>query len=259
MLAYNAFAYNTGEAIGEESFLHDINRGRLPSPYAQFSYNYGMKKSTLFLLAMAVILLTACNVDSLPTRVPEPTALAASVNDSRTLFNITPAESTATFAVEETLKGNRVTATGSTSNLAGSLLLNMDDLAATVVGPIDIDATSFRTDDANRDRAINKWLLVSRAYPLMRFTPTAVFNLPPTAAIGDTLTFTIEGDLLITTYTQPVTFTVMATAVSADRIEGTAVSTIQRDDFKLRIPSAPGVADVSQTVTLTFDFTALSE
>lgn len=252
-------AYNTGEAIGKKTFLHGINHGRLPSPYAQFSYNYGMKKPTLFLLAMVVVLLTACNVDSLPTRVPEATALAASADDSRTLFNIAPTESSATFAVEETLKGNRVTATGSTSYLAGSVLLDMDDLAATVVGPINIDAASFRTDDPNRDRAINKWLLVSRAYPLMKFTPTAVSNLPPTAAIGDTLSFTIEGDLLITTYTQPVTFEMTVTAVSADRIEGTAVGTIQRDDFKLRIPTAPGVADVAQEVTLTFDFVALAE
>jgi polyisoprenoid-binding protein YceI len=191
--------------------------------------------------------------------VPEPTALAASADDSRTLFSIAPAESTAAFAVEETLKGNRITATGATSNLAGSLLLDMADLSATVVGPINIDATSFRTDDPNRDRAINKWLLVSRAYPLIAFTPTAVSNLPPAATIGDSLTFAIEGELTITTYTQPVTFTVTATAVSADRIEGTAVSTIQRDDFKLRIPSAPGVADVAETITLTFDFVALGE
>jgi len=217
-----------------------------------------MKTRHLFLLIVLTILLAACNTDSLPTRVPEPTALAAAVDDSRTLFNITPVESSVAFAVEETLKGNRITATGSNSNLAGSLLLDMDDLAATVIGPINIDATAFRTNDPNRDRAINKWLLVSRAYPLIQFTPTAVSNLPATAAIGDALTFTIEGDLLITTYTQPVTFEMTVTAVSADRIEGTAVSTIQREDFKLRIPSAPGVADVAETIALTFDFVALS-
>lgn len=248
-----------GKAVHEDAVLHGINYGRLPSPYAQFSYNYSMKKSILLLLVIAVALLTACNVDSLPTRVPEPTALAVSADDSRTLFNIAPAESSVAFAVEETLKGNRVTATGSTSYLEGSLLLDMDNLATTVVGPINIDAASFRTDDPNRDRAINKWLLVSRAYPLIQFTPTAVSNLPPSAEIGDTLTFTIEGELTITTYTHPVTFTVMATAVSADRIEGTAVGTIQREDFKLKIPTAPGVADVAQEVTLTFDFAALAE
>jgi len=218
-----------------------------------------MKNRPIFLYAILIILLTACNVDALPTRVPEPTALAASADDSRTLFNIANTESLATFAVEETLKGNRITATGATANVAGSLLLDMDDLAATVVGPIYIDATSFRTDDPNRDWAINKWLLVSRAYPLIRFTPTAVSNLPPSAAIGDTLTFEIEGDLLITTYTQPVTFEMTVTAVSEDRIEGTAVGSILREEFKLKIPNAPGVADVAQEVTLTFDFVALSE
>lgn len=135
----------------------------------------------------------------------------------------------------------------------------MDNLAETIVAPIEIDAASFRTDDPNRDRAINKWLLVSRAYPVIRFTPTAVNNLSSTAEIGTPITFEIEGDLLLTTYTQPVTFSVTATAVDEGRIEGTAVGSILRDDFKLRIPSAPGVADVGQTIALTFDFVALSD
>jgi len=215
-----------------------------------------MKK--LLLLLAAVTLLTACNLEDIPTRVPEPTALAASPDDSRTLYAIAPAESSVAFAVGETLKGKRITAVGATPQVSGGLLLDMDDLATALVGPIDIDATSFHTDDPNRDRSINKWLLLSRAYPLIRFTPTAVNNLPPSAAIGDTITFEIVGDLLITTYSEPVTFAVTAAVVEEGRIEGTAVGTLQRDDYKLTIPAVPGVADVDQEVTLTFDFVALA-
>ncbi len=218
-----------------------------------------MKKLYFILLILTAVILTACNTNSIPTRAPEPTPLAASTDDSRTLYTVIPDSSSISFAVGETLKGVPITAVGSTSYIDSRLLLDMDNLAETIVAPIEIDAASFRTDDPNRDRAINKWLLVSRAYPVIRFTPTAVNNLSSTAEIGTPITFEIEGDLLLTTYTQPVTFSVTATAVDEGRIEGTAVGSILRDDFKLRIPSAPGVADVGQTIALTFDFVALSD
>ena len=58
--------------------------------------------------------------------------------------------------------------------------------------------------------------------------------------------------------TQPVTFDVELTADSATQISGLAKATIKRSDFNLEIPSAPGVADVTDEVRLELAFTAVS-
>lgn len=83
-------------------------------------------------------------------------------------------------------------------------------------------------------------------------------GLPDSAAVGDTVTFTIIGDLTIRDATQEVAFTVEATLVSATELSGTATTTILRDDFDLVIPSVPQVANVEEEVELIIDFVAKS-
>ena len=85
----------------------------------------------------------------------------------------------------------------------------------------------------------------------------ALVGLPETVKIGEPLTVQIVGDLTVRDTTRPVTFDATVKAVSENRIEGTARATIQRADFKLTIPNAPGVADVSEQIQLEIDFVAL--
>jgi hypothetical protein len=55
-----------------------------------------------------------------------------------------------------------------------------------------------------------------------------------------------------------VTFDVTVTLASAERLEGNATTTVMRGDYQLSIPSAPGVADVSEEVIISIDFVALA-
>jgi len=75
-------------------------------------------------------------------------------------------------------------------------------------------------------------------------------------AVGDSVQFTIVGDLAIIDRTHEVTFTVEATAVSATEFSGTASTIINREEFNLIIPSVPNVANVETEVELYIDFTA---
>ena len=68
--------------------------------------------------------------------------------------------------------------------------------------------------------------------------------------------FTIDGDLTIRDVTLPVTFSVIASPVSETQLVGSAAATVARDDFNLRIPSVPNVADVEEEVELYIDFVA---
>jgi len=67
---------------------------------------------------------------------------------------------------------------------------------------------------------------------------------------------TIQGDLTIRDVTQPVTFAATVTANGRTELTGSATAQISRLDFALAIPDAPGVANVSEEIRLTFDFFA---
>jgi polyisoprenoid-binding protein YceI len=74
--------------------------------------------------------------------------------------------------------------------------------------------------------------------------------------VGDTVTFTIVGDLTIRDITHEATFEVEATAVSPTQISGLASTTIDRTTYGLNIPSVPQVANVEEEVELYIDFVA---
>ncbi len=198
-----------------------------------------------------------------PTTAPEATAETAPTETpaeaptgTATTFTIDSAASQVRFQLDEDLRGVRTTVVGTTDQVAGQLAVNLADLSQTQVGTIQINARTLATDNNFRNRAIQNEILDTGDYEFITFTPTAVEGLPATAAIGETITFTLVGDLTIRDVTLPATFTVEATAVSDTQITGTATAVVNRADFGLQIPSVPSVANVEEEVELYIDFTA---
>ncbi len=186
-----------------------------------------------------------------PTEAPtEASASAAAV------FTIDQGASQVRFQLDEDLRGVRTTVVGATDQVAGQLSLNPADLSQTQVGVIQINARTLATDNNFRNRAIQNEILDTGSYEFITFTPTGIEGLPPAAAIGETVTFTLVGDLTIRDVTLPATFTVEATAASESQIVGTATAVVNRADFGLQIPSVPNVANVEEEVELYIDFTA---
>ena len=140
------------------------------------------------------------------------------------IFQISPADSQVRFELDEDLRGSRVTVVGTTDQVAGEIAVNLADLAQTQVGVIQINARTLATDNNFRNRAIQNEILDTGANEFITFTPTAVNGLPPSATVGDTLTFTIDGDLTIRDITRPVTFTIEATVISETQISGSATA-----------------------------------
>jgi polyisoprenoid-binding protein YceI len=172
------------------------------------------------------------------------------------IYTISPDGSTVRFELDEDLRGERITVVGQTDQVAGELAIDLNALAATQVGVMQINARGLATDNNFRNRAIQNEILNTGNFEFITFAPTAVTGLPDSAAVGDTVEFTIEGDLTITDQTQPATFTVTATLVSADQITGTATAVVNRTDFGLNIPSVPNVANIEEEVDLIIEFTA---
>lgn len=186
-----------------------------------------------------------------PTQAyPAPDASAPRV------FTISQADSQVSFELDEDLRGVRTTVIGITNQVAGELGINLNDLSTAQVGVLQINARTLATDNNFRNRAIQNEILDTQTYELITFTPTAVTGLPPSAAVGQEVSFTITGDLTIRDITQPVTFNVTATAVSDTQLVGMATAVVSRAAYNLTIPEVPNVANVEDEVQLTINFVA---
>jgi polyisoprenoid-binding protein YceI len=172
------------------------------------------------------------------------------------IYTITPEGSSVRFELDEDLRGSRITVVGETDQVAGELSVDLANLGDTQIGVMQINARGLATDNNFRNRAIQNEILNTGNFEFITFEPTAVNGLPDNAAVGDTVEFSIDGNLTITDITAPATFNVTAMVVSEDQITGTATAVVNRADFGLNIPSVPNVANVEEEVELYIDFTA---
>jgi polyisoprenoid-binding protein YceI len=206
---------------------------------------------------LLILLLAACGGDSdEPAATLEAIPVEPATSGDLRVYEISPADSTVRFELDEDLRGERQTVVGSGNGVAGQIAADFNDLSTAEIGVIQIDATTLETDRSMRNQAIGRWILETGNHQFITFTPTAIEGLPESAAVGEELNFTISGDLTIRDITQPVTFNVTATAVSETQLSGTASAVIQRGDFDLTIPNVPNVANVEEEVELYIEFVA---
>jgi len=184
------------------------------------------------------------------------TSAPASGSTGTTVFEIAQADSQASFTIDEVLEGAPKTVVGTTNQVAGQIAVDPANPGATQVGIIQINARTLSTDSEGRNRAIKNRILMTDANEFITFAPTQLVGLPAAGAVGEEYSFQIIGDLTVVGVTKPVTFDVTVKAVSEDRLEGVATSTIRYADFEVAIPSVPMVASVEDTVGLELKFVA---
>ncbi len=186
----------------------------------------------------------------------EPAADAS----SETIFQIDQEGTSAEFNIFEVLNGSDKTVVGTTNQVAGEIAINASDLSLSRVGELRINARTFATDSDRRDNAVARFILQSEndEYEFIVFVPTAISGLSGNAAVGDTLTFQVTGDLTVAGVTQSITFEVTATLEADNMLTGHAETIISREAFNISIPNVPSVTNVSDEVTLKLDFVASS-
>ena len=188
------------------------------------------------------------------TQAPAPTQPTGDA----TLFRIVAEESEARYEIDEILRGEPFRVVGITDQVAGDIILDFANTAASQVGVIRINVRTLATDEERRDRATRSRILNSAEdrYEFVDFTPTALEGLPGSVSVGDTATFTIVGDLKIRDITAEERFAATVTVVAEDRLEGTAEATILRSTYDLAVATPPFVADVGEEVLLGIKFIA---
>ena len=181
------------------------------------------------------------------------------VAGATTAFVIDADQSEASFEIDEVLRGSPNTVVGSTNEVAGQVQFDPSDLSSVEFSQIVINARTFATDSGFRDRAIRGPVILNSAsdeFELITFDITSVDGLEGSVAVGDTLQFTVTGELTIRGETSEAAFAVEATYDDTGIISGIAETTVLRSDFGIGIPNAPGVADVGDEVIIRLEFVA---
>lgn len=197
------------------------------------------------------------------TTVATPTADegtdSSTTADSSDLIiaQIVPEDSEVRFIIDGVLNNAPYTVVGTTDQVAGELAIDPSNPAASQVGVIQVNARTLTIDNEFRNRAIKNRILMTDEYEYITFTPTELVGLLESVEIGQSYSFQIVGDLTIRDVTQQVTFDVTAMPESAERLSGTAQTTIAYADFGLSIPEVPQVASVADDVRLEIDFVAV--
>ncbi len=190
------------------------------------------------------------------TPEPIPEEVAAPIPE-RALYRISGDDSQVRFMIDEVLLNNPFTVIATTRRVAGDVIVNFSDPAASQAGTIAINARSFRTDNEFRDQSIRSQILETNEHEFIEFVPTELVNLPSEpVGVGSTVEFQIVGDLTIKNVTHPVTFDTTVAITSEDLIEGLATATVLYKDFNLTIQPPPNVGAISDEVTLEIDFVA---
>ena len=197
-------------------------------------------------------------LESTDAVAPEAYPVEGSAEGGLTIFEINQDASEVRFELDEDLRGNRITVVGVTNQVAGQIAVNYADLSTTQVGEIRINARTLETDNNFRNRAIQNEILDTGSFEFVTFMPTAVNDLPDSVVTGDSVQFTMVGDLTIRDVTSEVTFAVDATAVSETEFSGTASATVSLETYGLQIPSVPNVANIEEEVELYINFSAFA-
>ena len=177
-------------------------------------------------------------------------------------FKIVAAESQASFTLEEDLRGVRTTVVGSTSEVGGSILVDLANPNASAIGAIVINARTLETDNSFRNRALRSQILRSAQdeNEFIVFDPQTLSNFSAAAiAVGESISFDVTGDLTVSGVTRSVTFATVVTLDSETEISGSARVNLVHGDFGLVIPDVPSVANVTDDVTLSLEFVARAD
>ncbi len=195
---------------------------------------------------------------------PAPAADGA-VSGQRT-FVIVPAQTTASYLVDEEFLGGALDklgiaagandVVGSTQQIEGQLQLNLDDLSAALGdNRFAVQMDTLTTDQDRRDNWIREDGPRFNQYPQATFVATAIEGAPATYTAGQEVNFQLIGDLTVRDVTKPVTFDVTA-SLAGDTLTGVATTQLKMSDFGIEPPNFANTLTVADDFGIKVDFVA---
>ena len=172
------------------------------------------------------------------------------------LFRIVPGNgSEVRYVVRERLAGLAKTTIGTTSVVAGDIVIDMVDPSRSVVGEIVVNVEMFTSDSALRDKRLRHDYLESTHFPFAHFVPTAIEGVPSGLVENETVEISIVGDLTVKETTRSVTF-VGPVTLSDRRVTAAMSTVILGSDFDVGPINIARLAHTDDAITLEFDLVA---
>lgn len=186
--------------------------------------------------------------------VPDAPQLTAE-GSGQTVYRIDPSRSTASYEIEENLAGVSGTAVGETRGIAGDILIDQENPAASRVGEIVVNVEQLESDESLRDERIRQDYLESHEHPLVRYRTESVEGIPEQIEDGTDYQVRLTGDLTVKTTTRPAE--VDATVRREDgELHVAATADILLSDFDVGPISVIGLVSTGDEATLRFDLVA---
>jgi polyisoprenoid-binding protein YceI len=177
-------------------------------------------------------------------------------DETERLYRITPDNGSAiSYAVEERLAGETKTAVGTTTVVAGDIVVNTDDPAASRISTIHVNLEMLTSDSTLRDKRLRHDYLASTHFPEATFDVTAIAGLPEIIEDGSTQELVITGQLLVKETVNTVTFTGPA-SLSADTLEADMTTIVNMSDYGIGPINLSGLVHTEDEVELTFELVA---
>ena len=172
------------------------------------------------------------------------------------LYRIIPGGgSMAGYRIEERLGGFARTTVGTTTALAGEILVNVAEPALSRVGEIVVNVETLKSDSNLRDDRIRHDYLESSHWPFIRFVPTSLEGLHVDFADGASYDISITGELTVKETTRTETFTGTVTATD-DRLTAAVSATVLSSQYGVGPINIARLVHTSDEVTLTFALSA---
>ena len=195
-----------------------------------------------------------------PTPVPTTaTGSTSTTTNSLQTYKIVPAQTTASYSVFEDLifqnKPNN-DAIGKTHSVTGNFQISTGSVPAVQGMTIKIDLRTLQSDSSMRDGHVQDALDTTN-YPYATFISVSTHGLPASYSDGQTINFSLLGNLTLHGKTNGETFNVQGKVVG-NTITGTATTTIYMTDFGVQPPTLANIVTVQNKTVLSLNFTAQS-
>lgn len=221
--------------------------------------------STATPTSAAASIATAASTPSADATLSATSEVTAAATQSAALapdpivLQIAPKESEACYQVGEIFinRDNAFNlAIGISTAIDGQIAIDRNNVANSQLGQIVVDISQLTSDSGQRDGQIRRRWLESNKYPLAKFTPTELIGLPERPyKDGETLSFRVNGNMLIRDVEKPLVFNVTA-SLKGDTLIGTATTDFKMTYFGFDAPDIGGMLKANDDVHVILNFIA---
>ncbi len=184
-----------------------------------------------------------------------PVVTPVTAGPGETVYLVDASRSKVTVEVDEVLAGAELTATLTTTGIAGSFAVGADP-AQSRFGDMAVNVMQLRSDNSLRDKVLHHDFLESHTNPEVRLDNITVEGPLQAPAPGAPAAVTLRGDLTVKGTTKPVTFNAEARR-DGDEITATATGTVQLADFGVGPITKIGLVRTGDEARLTLQLTAV--